>query len=514
MIKKRRRYYYPSPLAIDKFNTQVFKALNVKLNRDYLEFFGRLSKLYQRGELKKRLMATTNTVHKSISILDSMISTTKVSKEQVEALVQNIEVINADRDYYVDLSEQNKSLQDKMYKVEEATGVSPKDINITKEIIVKGAAQTKRRTKEGTIPFLQRTMPGTMQLGAELGKGVLGAVLGPFAPIAGMAGEVARGVVGAGLGIKEKIASQREARLGGRLAPMAQGLDPSVFQKIAGARERGPAISGFRGVSRRAPARRRTKEELVMPLQYFFDKKAHKAKWTKDMSDRFKSIEKAMNKWSGKGIGGMFGDLTSGITPLIAKIGLLTAGITGAILSFSKIAKAWDAFSELRGAKKGLAESKAAMKEAAGPGSAWEKHILSQEDPLAALKEYKMKGKLAPQMAAQLEKRITPEYVKAHKQAAKWTGQTEEARALTERLSGRENLLAEMPQRMRDPFARSNEDMKKGLMGVQKAVEKVSETLARQQGSAVKGINVGDPFGEGSPFTMGLSKGSLSMEED
>jgi hypothetical protein len=254
---------------------------------------------------------------------------------------------------------------------------------------------------------------------------------------------------------------------------------------------------------------------MVAPLQYFFDKKAHKAKWTKDMSNRFKSIEKAIRKWKGgRGVGGIFGELTSGITPLIAKIGLLTAGIGGAILSFSKIKKAWDAFGELREAKKGLAESKAAMKAAAGPGSAWERHILSQEDPLASLQEFKMKGKIAPQMAVQLEKRITPEYVKAHKQAARWTGQTEEAQALTERLSGRESLLAEMPQRMRDPFARTNEDMKKGLMGVQKAVEKVNETLARQQGSGVKGINIGDPFGEGSPFTMGLSRGNLSMEED
>lgn len=518
MIKKRRRYYYPSPLAIDKFNTQVLKALSVKLTRDYGEFFKNLSELYTKGAMKKRLMSTTSIVDKSISILNSMISSANVSKDEVEILMSNIDEINTDRDFYVEQSKENASLHKKIQKVEETTGVATSDLNVTRDIIKKGAAQTKRRTREGAIPFLQRTAPGAMSLGAELGRGALGALGGPFAPIAEMAGTMVKGAYGVGKGVREKIASHREQSLSGKLAPMVRRMPSSAFEQIAGARKQGQSINKFGGISRRsATQRKRSKEELVMPLQYFFDKKAHKAKWTKEMSSRFKAIEKAIRRMKGgKGADGLFGSLTKGITPLLAKFGLLTAGIAAATLSIYKIKKAGDVIGKFIGAKKGLKESKAAMKAAAGPDSAWEKHLLSQEDPLASLQSAKMKGQLAPQMAQQLEKRMTPEYIGAHKTAVKATSQTAQAKSLTQKLRGNDNdnLLEDMPQRIRDPFAKRDDEFKNGLKDVVKAVKEVGATISRQQSSGVKGASLGDPFGVGSPFTMGLSNGELTVGED
>ena len=153
MIQKKRRYYYPSPLAIDKFNTQVLRSLSVKLSRDYLGFFGQLEKMYQRGDLKKRLVKSVTQVNKSVSLLDSMIRTTNVTKEDVETLTANIDEINSDRDYYVEQAEKNASFQSKMMTVEETSGITPQSLNITKTLISKGAAQVRRRSREGAGAF-------------------------------------------------------------------------------------------------------------------------------------------------------------------------------------------------------------------------------------------------------------------------------------------------------------------------------------------------------------------------
>lgn len=508
MIKKRRRYYYPSPLAIDKFNTQVLKALSIKLSRDYGNFFKALSDQYTRGPLKKRLIITTTLLDKSLSILNNMITTTNVSKDEVETLMSNVDEINEDRDYYIEQAEQNKSLSQKIDKVEIETGISSQDLNVTKEIIKKGASQTRRRSREGVAPFLQRTAPDAMHLGAELGKGALGAALGPFAPIAGMVGTMAKGVYGVGKGLREKSVARKEAQLSGKLAPMAQSMDRSVLEKVAGARGQGqPIVGGFKGASTRGVTKQ-SKEQAAAALTYFFDKKAHKAKWTKEMSNRFKTIEKSIRK-SGKsgGLGGF------GIAGLIGKIALFTAGIAAATLSIYKIKQAVDVVGDYFKAKKGLKEAKATMKVAAGPDSAWEKHLLSQDDPLAALQKVKMSGKLAPQMAQQLEKRMTPEYVDAHKSSEKWTSQADEAKNLAQKLKGNEGLLEDMPQRTRDPF-KSDIEMKEGLKNIVQAVEKVTDSLSKQQSSGVKGASLGDPFGLGSPFTQSLSSGNLSMGDD
>lgn len=520
MIRKRY-YYYPSPLAVDKFNTRVLRALSTKLSRDYLGFFGSLSKLYTKGEQKKKLNSVVGRVRKSITLLDNMISAAKVSEDDVENLLADVEEINKSRDYFLAQAEQNRSLEGKIQKATEATGVSPQDLNITKEIIRKGAAQVRRRTREGAAPFLKRTMPGTIGLGAELGKGALAAALGPFAPIAGMAGTILKGIAGVGAGIREKRQLRREEKLAGRIAPMAQGFEPSVFERLRAKRAGQPLAAGFGGVARRTPFRRQSKEEMVFPLTYFFDKKAHKAKWTKEVLSRFKKLEKGISRTRDGGLfKGLFGRLTAGISPLVRNLALLTAGVGASAVSFVKIKQAWDAFTGYRGAKKELEESKKVMRAVAGTGpGTWEHELLTQEDPIAALKRYKKEGRIAPQIASVLEKRMTPGYVKAHKKAAQWTKESEEAKLLTERISGgmvtRESLLEALPTTTRSPFPPGgNEEVKQGMLGVQKAVEKVNDTISRQQGPAVKGASLGDPFGTGDPLMLGWSTGELSIGSD
>jgi len=510
MIRKRY-YYYPSPIAIDRFNTRVLKALSIKLSRDYLGFFGSLSKLYTKGEQKKRLTLAVGRVRKSITLLDNMISITKVSKADVEDLLDNIEEINESRDYFLAQAEQNRSLEKKIQKVSEATGISPQDLNITKEIVQKGTAQVRRRTREGVAPFLKRTMPETIGLGAELGKGVLAAALGPFAPISGMAGTVLKGIAGAGVGVREKIQLRREERLAGRLAPMARGLEPSIFERLRTRRTGEPLATGFGGVARRAPTRKLSKEEMVLPLTYFFDKKAHKAKWTKEVLNRFKNLEKGLRRTRE---GGLFGKLLSGLPLLIGKFALLTAGVGAAVVSFAKIVQVWDAFKGFREVKKHVAITK--KKQSALQVGLMEKRLLGKDRPVEELQKLIIKGEVDPQLGLELKKLWTPGYIKAHKKATQWTEEAKEVGLLTEKITGRmatrENLLEATPTTVRSPFhSGSNEEIKQGMLGVQKAVEDVNDTLSRQQVSAVKGASLGDPFGVGDPLMMEWSTGQLTI---
>jgi len=83
---------------------------------------------------------------------------------------------------------------------------------------------------------------------------------------------------------------------------------------------------------------------------------------------------------------------------------------------------------------------------------------------------------------------------------------------ITGRMATRENLLEATPTTVRSPFhSGSNEEIKQGMLGVQKAVEDVNDTLSRQQVSAVKGASLGDPFGVGDPLMMEWSTGQLTI---
>jgi len=536
MIRKRY-YHYPSPIAIDRFNTRVLSALSTKLARDYLGFFGSLAKTYTQGPQKKKLDSIVIVVKKSVVLLDNMISNNQVSKRDVQDLVDYVEEINQARDEFLQQAEQNKSLDTKIQKISETTGISPGDLSVTKEIIEKGARVTRKRTKEGVAPFMKRTMPGTLGLGGELAGGAATALLGPFAPIAFMAGTLAKGAWGVGKGLRGKLQDRREEGLSRRLTPMSAALPTSAFNRLAGARAQRPFAANFSGISqrrskhpfaanfggisqRRPFSTKRSKEEMVLPLTYFFDKKAHKAKWTKELLDRFKSMEK---KIGGKGVGGLSGMLT-GLLPLIGTIAAFGVGIAAATVSIYEIVKAAKAFTDWWNAKEGLAESKKAMEKASGLGQGtWGKHALEKgktgTEQLGIIDKATKEGKLSPLMSKKIKENMILENI-LPKKVPELERDSSEVKAVTERLRGgttkKNKLLEPMPTKIKDPFQsdREKKETNKSMLGVQKAVEQVNETLSRQQGSGVRGAALGDPYGVGDPLLIPWSSGQLTVGRD
>lgn len=538
MVRKRY-YHYPSPIAIDRFNTRVLKALATKLSRDYAGFFVSLVKTYQRGEQKKKLDYTVALVKKSIVLLENMVSMNQVSRSDVSNLVGYIEEINVSRDEFLVQAEQNKSLEAKMQKVSETTGISPEDLNVTKEIVTRGAAQTRRRTKEGALPFIKRTMPGTLALGGELGRGITTAALGPFAPVAGMLGTLAKGAWGMGAGVREARQLKQEEKLTGRLAPMASNLQTSAFNRLATKRAEHPFGASFAGISQRTPIpRRQNKEEMVFPLTYFFDKKAHKTKWTKELLDRFKGIEKKLDRSkTDKGLSGMLGLgglvkkfslLGAAILPLLGPTGvLLGLGAAGVFagLKFKELAfltgEYWGVLKNVKiHEEKQLELQKKFQEREAG--------TLAKK--MITAKTSEERGTLAAQLRINQKERekalikkgrirITEsggfgrawETWKSGAGSLLGIGDTEAPVSKIPGATQKEEQLEAMPA-VKGPFIRSSKEKDAGMVGIQKAIENLHETVSRQQDSGVRGASLGSHFGVGDPIITNWSSGQVTVE--
>jgi len=355
-MMKKRAYHFTRTLGINQYDLRSLRALRAKLLRDYLNFFEDLSDLYKQSKQKKEIQSTVVKIRQTISLLDSILEGESIGKEDAGSLVSRIDDINADRDYFLQKIPEIKAFSDRIDKVVAKTGISPEDLNIT-EGVVKGVVKGSRDSqKEGVGSFLRRSMPGTLGAGADVGKGMLTALTGPFASILG---PIAKDVFSLGKNVVGKVKERKEMRLGGRLRPVGGQVSSERAEQISEARRESPFVSSFgreavRGgresgrdispysLGRKAPrekvlastqslGKKISKEDQVRPLTYFFDKKAYRTKWTKELLQRLKNL-------GGKGKGSLFGGLTGGLKsllPLLAGVGLALgkgAGLAGAVV--------------------------------------------------------------------------------------------------------------------------------------------------------------------------------------
>lgn len=397
---KRRAKYIPldfqkrmKNISIDSFSSDSLQAIRKKLSRDYLGFFQGLRKIYKIGEIEHEVVAAIKLTVVTINLIDTISRTKGVEKQDVEDVVANIEVLNNQRDYFVRTSKDISPLRDRISKVQEETGISPESLNVTNEIVRGGVAGMRKQTREGVLPFLSRTAPELVGAVKGVAGGAAAAVLGPFAP---MAIGAAKGIAGISRGLAEKVRARRELSFQRRLEPVATGLSPWELEQGVMARRRGPKVTEFGGFAQRKPS----KEELVAPLTYFFDRKADKAKWTKDVLKRL-SDKKGETK---EGLfGGMLSSLTAPLTKMssmlgtwLPKLGIIAGLGAGAVIAGKKV-------TEAVGAAKGLEEARAGRREAAkglkGSSEQWISWVKEVGVEEASKKTGKSSGQLAVQLA-------------------------------------------------------------------------------------------------------------------
>lgn len=295
---RRRRYYYENVFGVDRFSLRTLRAMYVKLERDYTVFFRTLSDLYGQSKQKRDVDETLKDINKALGIVRSVIDSGEIAKKDAELLYDLFDRIEESKQFFLEQAASVKALQERLDRVTRDTGVSPQDLNITKDIVRTGIRQAQQSQREGTKSFLDRTAPGMMKLGGDLGTGVVTSLAGPFTPVLGALKDVVGGVVGIGRGMRERKFSAKARESAGRIRPSVPITQPAdaTTQQHATVPSVGPVA---------------TKGLTSSDLYKFFDRDAFRAKWTKA------HLEAVKGGVGGKGDPGELG--LGGLSSLVGK---------------------------------------------------------------------------------------------------------------------------------------------------------------------------------------------------
>lgn len=287
-------------------------------------------------------------IGKARTALDNIIASGYASKDEENELYDLIEKIEERKEYFLDQASRVKAMQERIDKVTRGTGISTSDLNVTRDIVKRGIKQSRRRIEpESALSRIKAIMPGAYKFGEEALRGAKVAAFGPFTPIADIVGSMIGGFYKLARSIGGRVAERREERIGVGLRPMAASLPTRDIESVAGYRFIPPALGRFGGV--RSMAGISSLDSQVAPLTYFFGNKAYRVKWTKELMERIKGIDKKKED----GFGSKIMDLLSKFGGLL-KPGAIVAGAVGAVVSVREIYKAGQAFKELEKARSGF----------------------------------------------------------------------------------------------------------------------------------------------------------------
>ena len=419
---RRRRYYYENVFGVDRFSLRTLRAMYVKLERDYTVFFRTLSDLYGQSKQKREVDETLKDINKALGIVRSVIDSGEIAKKDAELLYDLFDRIEESKQFFLEQAASVKALQERLEKVTRDTGVSPQDLNITKDIVRTGIRQAQQSQREGTKSFLDRTAPGMMKLGGDLGTGVATALAGPFTPVLGALKDVVGGVVGIGRGMRERKFSTEARESAGRIRPSTPVSQPAE------------TTTQHATVSTVGPVA--TKGLTSSDLYKFFDRDAFRAKWTKAHLEAVKGGVGGKGDPGELGLGGL-GSLVGKASDALRTFGPAVVAGSAAFLGKGGLAlgAAWGA-KKLYDLGKEVVKYESAQKQARKASDAYA-HSVNMwadflSDPENLLKYQKQRGVSLEQIAEEdARRRLTAEQKKLetlplHKKA--WAGVRETGR--------------------------------------------------------------------------------------
>ncbi len=275
-------------LVLDKFNMQSIAALRAKLHRDYLGFFGNLYLLYGPSERRNEIHHIIGKINRLITTIDNALLSNKVTKRDIADLLDGIDDLNESRDVFADEINNIKSLKERVERTTKATGISPQDLNITRDVVKKSAAATIAAQRSGRIgERIRRAAPTAYKSLSEIGTGIKIAALGPFAPIADILGSGIAGV-SRWIGGKRRERLERKAEEATRPSGYTTMM-PESRRTNVGRPSRVLHEGSVQGAT--SAIRPGLVEERFDPMFRFFNVGAYKAKWTKELLDRIKGIK-------------------------------------------------------------------------------------------------------------------------------------------------------------------------------------------------------------------------------
>jgi len=252
-------YFDGRNLIMDGYSSRVLDILYSKYSGEYTTFFGELLKTYDRGPVKLRISGTLELISEVKSIIEEVLLSGEIKKDQEKALYNAIDRIESDKQGLIDQMEEVSTFREEIDRVTETTGVSINQLNITKKLAKRGFGRSGNKRSNDI-------MPRTRKMAKSLWEGTKIAAMGPFFPLLDIASDVVDEVKK--FGSKKESYNTNESNRTGEL---------SGGQNF---------VSGFHGVSQQY-----SRHESLSSLFMFFNDKAYKAKWTRELIERIRKIQ-------------------------------------------------------------------------------------------------------------------------------------------------------------------------------------------------------------------------------
>jgi len=482
---------------IDRSNMQILQMIHAKYSREYLPFFAMLSTMYGSSKRGKEIREEVIWINQVRGIIEAAIFGGKVSGDQATELYDLFDKIEDRKQVFIDEVKQNQSLQQKMDKVQQTVGISTGDLNITKDMLKAGVKQAKKRDIGGDF---RHKHPESSHRLRRIGEGIKVAALGPFSPVFDLVSDLSK-MLASRLGRGE---NRRESRL----------MTSLGLHTMTGSGFQSPTPTMTPGANITPMSMPPTPPLAMDPLFQFFNNKAYKAKWTRELLDRMKKAGQAsIDNGSLLRIGG----------------GILkyTALIAGAVISIKQ-------FVNLFGAAR---EAKEAGRKAVIAGTDLGKVIAQRDAEVqsigldAAAAKYKKTPQQVIKESAEREHirqktidsgikaqestiarigRLTPIGAAAKAVANKVYGNKPKVQSVEELQKQYERKFTVTPPKI---DTKQLDEIVKGAIRkmeeTSKSVDKLTERIGNQNDA--KPVSVGNPFDSADPLVTQLSSGKLTI---
>lgn len=486
--------------GVNANNDTILRQVYASFRNEYVPFLTELSKAYKVGEVSNDIDDIILMVRDVMKKILEIITLGKVGKKDASVLYQSIKDIEANKSRLMTRVINDEEFRSKVEEIYETTGISAKDLGITKEMLKAGVKQVKGKQVDNEFQsgFEQshRKSYGGLKSVAE---GMKVAGLGPFAPVLDIVGDVESW-------LRSKLIKPKEKR-GQSMPGLSMGGSPS--------RDRGfqqQTVPAPQPVERVSPGINYTEDESKS-LFHFFNTRAYKAKWTKELLDRMKGKEGREPSSGGKYL----------------EYALLAAAVVYAI-------KKWWDYVQSKGKTAAQVGSRSVSEAAAAKEHQAVKTGYAQK---IGLKNYADLAHTTPERVitelVKTDEALQRKVLSAERDKLGWVGKVRGMRWVSDKVrnvvdwaaSGKVGMGKAIPKEQRRKDYERKFDYKptqvdtkeldrivkaaaEEMKRMGKSVDKLSDNVSKTQ-TEVKPVSVGNPFDSADPWVTQLSAGKLTV---
>jgi hypothetical protein len=341
-------------VLLEKSSIKYLMTMTEMLQEDFMPVFRKAAELFPAGnEVTKRIFENIDRTKKLTAVTISLRSDKdgKLDIEQSRQLIAEFTDLSHEVMMIEKESAKSKELRKILQQVERETGMTFKTLSVESKIM--GSKMGKmigdKPESKGKFGFIKDHFASELDKMKDFGSTMSDALLGPFSPLVkggfGAARSAFRAIRDWRIGKRaKKLGARRSATIRGTSDDDLEGRDPGgttvgesasqndLQEGWSLAEQTGPQPRDKRGRFTKKPGKAEL-EAAALPIWYFFDHLAYKARWTKRVIEllekNVKSGEKSMPLWA---------------MLMIGKLALIALAIGGGIAAGIAVAKFLERF--------------------------------------------------------------------------------------------------------------------------------------------------------------------------